>query len=69
MRKTRQKEKVLKASWHAAIAAVGIFELERSQSWLSKALSAGLIAFHIDACVCDALDKPTTLQRILRRLS
>ena len=62
-----QVERVYKSLWHAAIAAVGLFEL-RAKSVPAKILAVGLIAFHVDAAVCDALGLPTTPQRILRRL-
>jgi hypothetical protein len=31
-------------------------------------LACGLIAFHADAAIFDALDKPTTPQRLLQKL-
>jgi hypothetical protein len=31
-------------------------------------LAVGLIAFHVDACIADAMDVPTTAQRLLRNL-
>lgn len=65
---TSAEEKVLKSLWHMLIAGVGCFELYTSRTKASKVLSVGLIAFHIDAGVCDALDVPTTLQRLLGRL-
>lgn len=66
--KTSTEEKVLKATWHFLIAAVSMFELQHSRTVLAKALSVGLIAFHLDAAINDALDEPTTVQRLLRRL-
>src|ERR1035437_6999249 len=68
MVKTRTEEKILKSAWHALIALVGLYELRNQKSKASKVLACGLIAFHADAAVCDALDKPTTLQRWVRRL-
>jgi len=61
------RERGLKSAWHAAIAAVGIIEYRRNRSLFSKILSVGLIGFHIDACIADALGLPTTFQRILRK--
>lgn len=61
-------ERGYKAAWHAAIAGVGIYELKRNRTLLSRVLSVGLIAFHIDAAINDWLGTPTTPQRILRRL-
>jgi hypothetical protein len=63
------EEKDLKTAWHAMIALVGLYELRNHRTKLSKVLALGLIAFHTDAAISDYLDKPTTLQRILRRLS
>jgi hypothetical protein len=62
------EERILKSLWHAMIAAVGILEFRRNGSLAAKTLAVGLIAFHIDAAVFDALDRPTTLQRLLRKL-
>jgi len=62
------KEKALKSAWHAAIATVGVYEYRHNRSWLSKVLSVGLVLFHADAAICDAVGKPTTLQRLLAKL-
>jgi hypothetical protein len=62
-----QAERVYKSLWHLAIAAVGVYELRNHKSTASKVLALGLIAFHADAAVCDAIDIPTTPQRIMRR--
>lgn len=62
-------ERTYKSLWHLAIAAVGVYELcAGKRTRLGKALACGLIAFHADAAVCDALDIPTTPQRILKTL-
>lgn len=66
--KLSTEEKILKSLWHLGIALVGLYELRNQKSKASKVLACGLIAFHADAAVCDALDMPTTLQRLLRRL-
>jgi len=66
--KPESRERGLKSAWHAAIAAVGAYEYHKSRSVFSKILSVGLIAFHIDAAFCDAVGKPTTLQRLLKRI-
>ena len=68
MVKTRTEEKILKSAWHALIALVGVYELRNHKSKVSKVLACGLIAFHADAAISDIQDKPTTLQRLLRRL-
>lgn len=62
----RTEERVYKSLWHAAIALVGVYELRNHKTRLSKVLACGLIAFHADAAVCDALDVPTTAQRLLQ---
>ena len=62
------RESGLKSAWHAMIAAVGAYEYKKAHSLLSRALSIGLILFHVDAAFCDAVGKPTTLQRLLGRL-
>jgi hypothetical protein len=62
-----QTERAYKSSWHLMIAMVGIYELRNHRTTLSKVLACGLIAFHADAAICDAMGIPTTLQRLLRR--
>ena len=59
-------EKIYKSAWHALIAAMGFYELRNHKTKLSKVLAVGLIAFHVDACIADARDVPTTAQRLLR---
>ena len=61
-------ERIYKSAWHLLIAAVGVYELRNHKTRLSKVLACGLIAFHADAAICDALDKPTTPQRLLQKL-
>jgi len=60
-------ERVYKSAWHLLIAAVGIYELRNHKTKLSKVLACGLIAFHADAAICDALNIPTTPQRLIAR--
>ena len=64
----REIERTYKSLWHAAIAVVGVYEYKTHKTRLSRVLSVGLIAFHVDAAVCDALDIPTTPQRFMKRL-
>ena len=66
--KNRVEEKVYKSLWHLLIAGVGVYELRNHRTKLSKVLAVGLIAFHVDAALCDAMDIPTTPQRWLRKL-
>jgi hypothetical protein len=61
-------EKFYKSAWHLLIALVGAYELRESKTKFSKVLSVGLIAFHADAAICDALGKPTLAQRFFRSL-
>jgi hypothetical protein len=61
-------ERAYKSIWHALIAAMGFYELRNHKTKLSKVLAVGLIAFHVDACIADAMDVPTTAQRLLRNL-
>ncbi len=65
---SESRERGLKSAWHAMIAVVGAYEYKKAHSLLSKVLSIGLILFHVDAAFCDAVGKPTTLQRLLEKL-
>jgi hypothetical protein len=67
-KQTQVEERILKASWHTAISLVGLWELRSHKSLVGRLLALGLIAFHLDAGYFDLIDRPTTLQRILRRL-
>lgn len=64
----RIEERIYKSIWHLLIAGVGVFEYKSHKSRLSKFLSAGLIAFHVDAAIADALDTPSLSRRILDRV-
>ena len=61
----RVEERVYKSLWHVLIAAVGVYELRNHKTKTSKVLAAGLIAFHVDAAIADALDVPPLSRRIL----
>jgi hypothetical protein len=63
-----QVERTYKSLWHLLIAGVGVYELHNHRTKLSKVLAVGLIAFHADAAVCDAMDVPTTPQRFVKRM-
>ena len=67
-RSDRIEERVYKSAWHLLIGLVGVYELGNSRTKAGKFLACGLIAFHIDAAICDALDVPTAAQRLLRKL-
>ena len=64
----RIEERVYKSLWHVLLVGVGLYELRTHKSKLSKVLAIGLIAFHVDAAISDALDKPTLSRRILDQL-
>lgn len=67
-RHDRVEERVYKSLWHVGIAAVGLYELRHHKSLFSRILSVGLIAFHVDAAIADALDEPPLSRRILNHL-
>ena len=64
----RVEERVYKSLWHVLIAAVGIYEFRHHKSLASKVLATGLIAFHVDAAIADALDEPPLSRRILNQI-
>ena len=64
----RIEERAYKSAWHLLIAGVGCYELRNHRTKLSKVLACGLILFHSDAALCDALGVPTVFQRMLRKL-
>lgn len=61
----RIEERVYKSLWHVLIAGVGVYEIRNHKTKLSKVLACGLIAFHVDAAIADALDVPPLSRRIL----
>jgi len=61
----RIEERLYKSFWHLLIAGVGIYELRTHKTKAAKFLAYGLIAFHIDAAVADALDTVPMSRRIL----
>ena len=63
-----QDERVLKSLWHGAIVLMGLYEFRTHKTVVSKVLSVGLMCFHLDATICDWLDRPTTVQRLLGKL-
>ena len=65
MRTVLKTERMLKSLWHLGISLIGLYELKHHKTTLSKILAVGLIGFHADAAICDWLNKPTALQRIL----
>ncbi len=71
----RIDERAIKSLWHAMIATIGVYELcdyQPKNKWIRRfrtGLACGLIAFHADAAICDALDRETLFRRMLRRIS
>ena len=61
----RVEERVYKSLWHVFIAGMGVYELRNHKTKTAKVLACGLIAFHVDAAVADALDIPPLSRRIL----
>lgn len=62
-------ERVYMSLWHVLIAMVGVYELRNHKTTVSKVLATGLIAFHVDAAIADALDRPCFTRRILESIS
>lgn len=68
MQRSKSAEIVLKAGWHVMIAGVGLYEYRHNKTRFSKFLSVCLMAFHVDASICDWLDVPTTPQRFFKKV-
>ena len=56
-------ERAYKSLWHTALVAIGIYEFRTHRTKLAKVLAVGMIAFHVDAAVSDAIDSPKTMAR------
>jgi hypothetical protein len=65
----RIEEKVYKSLWHFLIAGVGFYELRNHKSTLSKVLSVGLIAFHIDGAISDITGCKPLSRRVLESVA
>jgi hypothetical protein len=61
--RTPVAERIYKSLWHLALVGVGIYEYNTHKSRLAKALSLGIIAFHVDAVITDALGLEHCLSR------
>ena len=61
----RIEERLYKSLWHLFAVAAGVYELRHHKSRLSKLLACGMIAFHVDAAISDALDTPPLSRVIL----
>ncbi len=64
MGKDRIEERAYKSLWHLALMTIGIYEFNVHRTKAAKILAAGMIAFHADACIADALDIKS-LSRVL----
>ena len=62
---SRMEERAYKSLWHLIGVAIGIYEFRNHKSTMAKVIAVGLIAFHADAAISDALDTPPLSRRIL----
>jgi hypothetical protein len=62
---SRIEERAYKSLWHLIGFAIGIYEFRNHKSTTAKVIAAGLIAFHADAAISDALDTQPLSRRIL----
>jgi len=62
---SRIEERAYKSLWHLIGVAIGIYEFRNHKSTMAKVIAVGLIAFHADAAISDALDTPPLSRRIL----
>jgi hypothetical protein len=51
--------------WHLGLMLIGVFEFKTHKTKLAKTLAVGMILFHADAAIGDALDTPKCLSRYL----
>ena len=58
-------ERTYMSLWHLGLLGIGIYEYKTHKSWLGKVLAGGMILFHADAAIGDALDTPKCLSRYL----
>jgi hypothetical protein len=58
-------ERTYMSLWHLALMGIGIYEFKVHKSRLAKILAVGMIAFHADAAISDAIDSPMCLSRWL----
>ena len=56
-------ERIYKSLWHAALVGIGIYEFRTHKTKLAKILAVGMILFHVDAALSDALDSPKAVSR------
>jgi len=63
------EERIYKSLWHVLIAGVGFWELRNHRTKTSKVLACGLIAFHVDAAIADALDVSPLSRKLLERIT
>jgi hypothetical protein len=58
-------ERTYMSLWHVGLMGIGIFEYKTHKSFLAKILAGGMILFHADAAISDALDTDKCLSRFL----
>jgi len=58
-------ERTYMSLWHLGLLGIGIFEYKTHKSRLAKILAGGMILFHADAAISDALDTDKCLSRFL----
>jgi hypothetical protein len=64
----RTEERVYKSLWHGALFVIGIYEFRTHRTRLAKLLAAGMILFHLDAMVTDALNCKPVSRQILEKI-
>ena len=58
-------ERIYKSLWHVALFCIGLYEYRSHKTKLAKGLAVGMMAFHADAAISDALDTKCLSRRIL----
>ena len=62
-------ERVYMCAWHIGLAALGLYEYRRThRTVLGKAMALGMVLFHCDAAIADAMDTPCLTRRVLEKL-
>lgn len=57
-------ERTYMSLWHLALMTIGVYEFSTHKNRVAKFLACGMILFHADATIADALDRKS-LSRIL----
>jgi hypothetical protein len=67
--KRPNEERIYMSLWHVGLAMLGWYEFRRTQhTTIGKVLALGMVAFHVDAAIADAVDVPCLTRRILEKL-